>query len=98
MSTKTVADRVMVMVKQGPFQEQLFDFSIYKKRLEEFRKNNNKDAPQTQQATEMATRKKDLSELMTNQLSVLQDIQYLLSEMEKKTKKKRRWFFSKKEE
>lgn len=94
---KIAVDKVITMVKQGPFNKDLFDFSAYNKRLAEIRKQKASPTSEQKVQVENVPRKMDMNELMTNQLSVLQDIQYHLSEMEKNTKKKRRWFSRNKE-
>lgn len=100
MSMKIVAVRVIAMVRQGPFHDQLFDFTAYHEKLAELRKEKKQAEKQAAPAAQVENvqRKTDINELMTNQLSILQDIQYSLNEMEKNTKKKRRWFFNKSEE
>lgn len=76
------------MVKQSPLQGDLFNNKYIeaqvkkiKESLEEKSVDSKSDEPED-----------NLSNLLKDQLSVLQDIQFILSEIEKNTQKKKRWF------
>lgn len=71
------------MVKQNPFQQDLFDFSYIEEQVDEIKKSTKK--------TETIENERNLNEILDEQLSVLHDIQYLLSEIDNNTKRRKKW-------
>lgn len=86
MSMKIVANRGIGMVKQSPFQHDLFDFKYIEEQVSAIKKNQKR-----KKVTDLSN-EKDLTEILDNQLSVLNKIQQILSEIENNTKKKKHWF------
>lgn len=78
-----VAKRTIAMVKQSPFQQDLFDF----KYIEDQVANIKKSVKETNNIED----ERSLTGILDEQLSVLHDIQYLLSEIDHNTKRKKGW-------
>lgn len=75
------------MVKQSPFQQDLFDFNYIENQVADIKKSIDKENDNIDE--------QQLSEILNNQLVILENIQQLLSEIDDNTKKKT-WFNSKK--
>lgn len=71
------------MVKRSPFQQDLFDFKYIEDQVAEINK--------TMETTNEITDEQALLDVLNDQLSVLQDIQTILTNIENNTKKKS-WF------
>lgn len=74
------------MVKQSPFQTDLFDFKYIEDQVAAIKKSMKENE------TKFVENEKSLHNILDEQFAVLQEIQYLLSEIEKNTKKKKNWF------
>ncbi len=82
-----VVSGVIGMVKQSPFQQDLFDFNYIENQVADIKKSIDKENDNIDE--------QQLSEILNNQLVILENIQQLLSEIDDNTKKKT-WFNSKK--
>lgn len=69
--------------------EEFFDFSSIEKQIETIKQNKS----QENESNEWETKNEDLMNLLESQLTILVDIQYLLTEIEKNTRTKKRSFF-----
>lgn len=69
--------------------EEFFDFSSIEKQIETIKQNKLTE----NEADESNIQKEDLMNLLESQLTILIDIQYLLTEIEKNTRAKKRGFF-----
>jgi len=90
MFTKTAANRVIGMVKQSPFQTDLFDFKYIEDQVKAIKASMNEGNEETTE--ESKDNEQNINEILNNQLEILHDIQYLLTEIENNTKKKKGWF------
>jgi len=81
---KIVVNRGIGMNKQGAFQTDLFDFTYIEDQIKEMKNS-------TEIETEDVEVTRDLNDILEEQLSVLHDIQYLLSEIGNH-KQKKKWF------
>lgn len=99
---KIVVKRVTKMSRVPFPNEQFFDFSSIEKQISEIKKrmaekgqiidvSENTVDGKNQEET-MEEKEETIEDILKNQLSILQDIQYLLSELEKNTRKKKRSF------
>lgn len=94
MSTKIVAKAVNGMVKQSPFQTDLFDFKYIEDQVKAIKASMKEiSEEETNEASE--NNEQDINDILNNQLEILHNIQYLLTEIENNTKKKKGWFNSK---
>lgn len=84
MSMMTDANRLIGMVKQSPFQEDLFDFSYIENQVNKIKENMEKSKDKVSDPS--------LEEMLNQQLFLLHDIQSLLYDMRDPSKKKKRWF------
>lgn len=85
---KIVVKRGIGMVKQSPLQSDLFNNKYIEDQVKKIKESL--DEKKADSKTDELEEK--LSNLLKDQLSILQDIQFILSEIEKNTHKKRRWF------
>lgn len=69
--------------------EEFFDFSSIEKQIAAIKQNE----LQENKSNESETENEDLMNLLESQLTILIDIQYLLTEIEKNTRTKKRFFF-----
>lgn len=77
------------MVKQSAFQHELFDFKYIEDQVKKI-KNSVED---TKNNSELESEdEQSINEILNNQLSILQDIQFILNEINNNTKKKKGWF------
>lgn len=75
-----VVSGVIGMVKQSPFQQDLFDFNYIENQVAEIKKSMDKENDYMDE--------QQISEILNNQLVILENIQQLLSEIDDNTKKK----------
>lgn len=89
------------MTNQSISPNDFDDYSSIEKQVAEIKKylaGNNKTKTLTEQNNESEVKEEEgekeetIKDILLNQLSVLQDIQYLLSELEKNSRKKKRSF------
>jgi len=85
---KIVVKRGIGMVKQSPLQSDLFNNKYIEDQVKKIKESL--DEKKADSKTDELEEK--LSNILKDQLSILQDIQFILSEIEKNTHKKRRWF------
>lgn len=77
------------MTNRRFMNEEFFDFSSIEKQIETIKQNKLTE----NEADESNIQKEDLMNLLESQLTILIDIQYLLTEIEKNTRAKKRGFF-----
>lgn len=90
MFTKIAVNHVIGMVKQSPFQTDLFDFKYIEDQVKAIKASMNESNEETTAQSE--NNEPDINEILNNQLEILHNIQYLLTEIENNTKKKKGWF------
>lgn len=106
---KTVVKRVTTMVKTPFPNEHYFNFEAIERQVAEIKKRmaekgqiidvsgtaieDGEGNEQTEAKEEMEAKAETIEDLLKNQLSILQDIQYLLTQLEKQSRKKKRSFF-----
>lgn len=81
---KIVVSSVIGMVKPNPFQQDLFDFTYIEDQVKDIKKSMENNA------SEMIE-EKSITDMLDEQLAILQDIQRLLTEIDGNTRKKS-WF------
>lgn len=84
MLTKTAVNGTIGMVKQSPFQHDLFDFKYIEDQVASIKKTINNE--------ESNEDKRNIEDILEEQLSVLKEIQFLLTEINSNTKRKNSWF------
>jgi len=72
------------MTNRRFMNEEFFDFSSIEKQIETIKQNKS----QENESNEWETKNEDLMNLLESQLTILVDIQYLLTEIEKNTRTK----------
>lgn len=77
------------MTNKRFMNEEFFDFSSIEKQIAAIKQNE----LQENKSNESETENEDLMNLLESQLTILIDIQYLLTEIEKNTRTKKRFFF-----
>lgn len=85
MSILTAVNKVIKMVKPNPFQQNPFDLKYIEDQVSAIKKSVNK----TESVEEVE--EKNLMGVMEEQLAILQNIEYLLAEINNNTKKKKSW-------
>lgn len=86
---KIVVNQVITMVKQGAFQNELFNVQSAKGKVSTVKQSSD-DA-------EILVDEKQIVEILEQQLALLHDIHYLLEKMDHNKKEKKRLFNFKKE-
>lgn len=84
MLMKIAVNRGIGMVKQSPFQEDLFDFKYIEDQVSAIK--------ESMEDSENVKDERNLIDVLDQQLSVLHDIQHLLTEIAANSKKKKSWF------
>ena len=84
MSMKTAVNRGGTMVKQSPFQEDLFDFKYIEDQVSAIK--------QTMENVENIDDEREIREMLNEQLNILYEINNTLEKMNESKNKKKGWF------
>jgi len=81
---KTGVDEVVTMVKQSPFQQDLFDFQYIEDQVSAIK--------QSMENVEVIEDEKEVKEMLNEQLAILYEINDTLAKMNESKKTKKSWF------
>lgn len=84
MSMRTAANRGAQMVKQSPFQQDLFDFKYIEDQVSAIK--------QSMENVESIDDEKEVREMLNEQLAILHEINDTLTKMTENKKVKKGWF------